>query len=366
MDIVHAGIAAGQRELLRLIVEADGSDEWMDDGARDLAHWISMRYGISGWKARRWIAAAHALERLPEISRALECGTLSLDKVVELTRFATPETEADLVTWATRVSGSWIRRRADLMERQVLAEAQQAIAERSVRWWYMGQRFHLELDAPRSDGPRILKQLHREAEAIPVMPGEEGSPARLADAAVALLTSTSDGARQQATVLITARLDDLVSGENACSMEGEAIHPETARRYACHSRFQLLLQDDRGEPLKLGRLRRDPSPSMRRLVFERDRCCTFPGCGTGRYLEIHHVDWWGRGGTTDIERLAALCSFHHQLPHERGWRMVRTEHGGEVRWYRPDGTRYRAGPAPPSGELEEPSDAYGVDFADTG
>ena len=30
-----------------------------------MAHWLKMRYGISDWKARRWIAAAHALESLP-------------------------------------------------------------------------------------------------------------------------------------------------------------------------------------------------------------------------------------------------------------------------------------------------------------
>jgi Domain of unknown function (DUF222) len=58
--------------------------------ARDLAHFLAMRYGISEWKARRWIAAAHALEPLPKISEAFASGALGIDKVVELTRFATP------------------------------------------------------------------------------------------------------------------------------------------------------------------------------------------------------------------------------------------------------------------------------------
>src|SRR5947199_1738617 len=104
------------------------------------------------------------------------------------------------------------------MERQVLAEAQDAIAQRSVRFWYAGPGFHLELDAPKADGARILKQLQQAANRIPVMPGEEGSQARLADAAVALLTSTADGAPHQATHLITAKLDDLVSGKNSHSI----------------------------------------------------------------------------------------------------------------------------------------------------
>jgi hypothetical protein len=47
-----------------------------------MAHWVSMRYGISYWKASRWIAASHALEKLPGISDAFAGGALSIDKVV--------------------------------------------------------------------------------------------------------------------------------------------------------------------------------------------------------------------------------------------------------------------------------------------
>jgi hypothetical protein len=53
-----------------------------------MAHWLAMRQGISQWKARRWIAAAHALEHLTDLARALSSGELGIDKVVELTRFA--------------------------------------------------------------------------------------------------------------------------------------------------------------------------------------------------------------------------------------------------------------------------------------
>jgi hypothetical protein len=45
-----------------------------------------------------WIVAGHALERLPLVSEALTGGRLSLDKVVELARFATAETEARLIS----------------------------------------------------------------------------------------------------------------------------------------------------------------------------------------------------------------------------------------------------------------------------
>jgi Domain of unknown function (DUF222) len=94
IDAVHRRISDAQRELFSLIAEVDGCEAWRGTGARDMAHWLSMRYGISHWKAQRWIAAAHALPDLPRISEAFASGVLGIDKVVELTRFATPETEA--------------------------------------------------------------------------------------------------------------------------------------------------------------------------------------------------------------------------------------------------------------------------------
>src|SRR5262245_28748807 len=56
MDAEHARIAAAQRRMLELIARADRRKSWVDVGARDTAHWLSMRYGISYWKAQRWIA----------------------------------------------------------------------------------------------------------------------------------------------------------------------------------------------------------------------------------------------------------------------------------------------------------------------
>jgi hypothetical protein len=53
--------------------------------------------------------------------------------------------------------------------------------------------------------------------------------------------------------------------------------------------------------------------------------------------------WWERGGRTDLDNLVLICFFHHRLVHEYGW-SIRREADGEVRWFHPNGMRYRAGP----------------------
>jgi hypothetical protein len=53
MDAVHRRIRGSQVELFGLIAQLDRCEGWRDEGARDMAHWLWMRYGMSDWKARR-------------------------------------------------------------------------------------------------------------------------------------------------------------------------------------------------------------------------------------------------------------------------------------------------------------------------
>jgi hypothetical protein len=86
---------------------------------------------------------------------------------------------------------------------------------------------------------------------------------------------------------------------------------------------------------------------MRQLRY-RDQECRFPGCGARRFTQAHHIVWWEHGGSTDLQNLVLVCTFHHKLVHEYGWELGR-DAGGTVAWFRPDGGRYRAGPGPPAG-----------------
>ena len=122
----------------------------------------------------------------------------------------------------------------------------------------------------------------------------------------------------------------------------------TARRLACDARIETVLTGPSGWVKGLGRSSRDPSPQMVRALKRRDGGCRFPGCGTRAFTHPHHVRWWSAEGPTDMDNLVLLCSFHHKCVHELGWSLT-LKPDNTVRFYRPDGRRYRAGPGPPAG-----------------
>jgi uncharacterized protein DUF222/HNH endonuclease len=354
LDALHVRVSGAQRRLFTLIAEADRREAWRDAGARDMAHWLSIRYGISWWKADRWIRAAHALEGLPRIAEAFSSGDLCIDKVVELTRFATAETEPRLIRWAMGVSGACIRRRADLASRSCSEEALDAEQARFLSWWYCDsdRRLGLQAELPASQGAVVVRALERMAETVPVMPGEEEAcytEARRADALVALCSAriAADPDPDRATVVVHATMEALVAGERSCEVEGGGmIGPEAARRLLCTARVQPVIEDGAGDPVHVGRLFRGPPAWMMRQLRYRDRECRFPGCGARRFTQAHHVVWWEQSGPTDLDNLVLVCTFHHKLVHEYGW-SVRRQREGSVDWFRSDGRWYHPGPAPP-------------------
>ena len=130
----------------------------------------------------------------PSHVRALASGELHVDKAVELTRFATPETESRLLVWAGGVSCGAIRRKADVVARRLSGEAEEAERSRFLSWWTFdeGRRFGLEAELPSAHGVVVAKVLDRLADGLPVMPeerGQAGAAARRADALVAMCSS---------------------------------------------------------------------------------------------------------------------------------------------------------------------------------
>jgi hypothetical protein len=336
-----------QRDALQLIAALDRRETWIDQGARDMAHWLWMTHGMSDWKARRWIAAAHALAELPQTAEALSSGELSVDKIVELARFATPASEDHLIEWAREVSPARIRHEADLRRRVEPEAAAEGDALRSVRWRFFDEdrRFELYADLPAAHGAVVSRAIEREVAKVPEMHDEHGcADARRADALVALCSARLSADPDRATVVVHTRMGDRSGGSTGAAIEnGGIVDPTIVERLLCDARVQVVAEDAAGRTIGIGRIRRIVPGWLARQVRYRDKGCRFSGCGTTAFTEAHHVVFWRNGGRTDLDNLVLICSFHHKLVHEYGWR-IEGDAEGELRWYRGDGTRYRAGP----------------------
>jgi hypothetical protein len=111
---------------------------------------------------------------------------------------------------------------------------------------------------------------------------------------------------------------------------------DTVRRLACDGSVITVVDAADGTPLDVGRKQRTVSTPLKRALYSRDRGCTFPGCQRKRYLDAHHLEHWANGGETSLDNLTLLCTHHHRLLHEGGFRVER-EQGGALRFQRADG-----------------------------
>ena len=117
------------------------------------------------------------------------------------------------------------------------------------------------------------------------------------------------------------------------TLTGEVLPPSVVRRLACDGGIIPAVLGSRGEILDLGRSVRWFTPGQKKALWLRDRGCTFPGCTMPpQWTDAHHVDWWSRGGGTDVSNGALLCERHHTHVHTHG--LTATIDATGVTWHR--------------------------------
>jgi Domain of unknown function (DUF222)/HNH endonuclease len=343
-------ISRAQHRLLRILTELDRRGIWHDAGAHDMAHWVGNAFGLSRYRAARWLDAGRSLQELPRIAEAFEQGDLSVYKVEELARFATPEEEDAILEWAKEEPSGAIKAEADRRRGNDAEEAATFEERRWLGWRYgdEGRAFYLQAGLPSADGAIVAEALDDLIREIPSMP-DEGTErligARRADALVTLCSTRLGHADpDRAGVVVHAQLETLLDAEAIGTTADGAVVPAPAvQRLLCNGTVRTLIEDASGSVVGSIKAARDPSPGMMRQLRYRDGTCRFPNCHLRRFTQAHHVEWWSRGGRTELRNLILVCTFHHKLVHERGWGVKRRDDGA-VHWFRPDGTRYRAGP----------------------
>jgi len=339
-------INAATYELLVLIREFDERAGWLKWGLKNCAEWLAWRCDVSMTTALEKVRVAHALKTLPGISGAFSPGELSYSKVRALTRVANRGNEDDLLVFALRSTAAHVAERCRELRcgsEDSIDSAARAYAKRSLRIRRDLNRHTVTVtvELPLDTGELVEKALDKardgEVMAIPDLADTSWST-RQADAFVNLmgsyLSDDNNGTHGNDNYLVTVHVDQsaLAGGEGRSAMPIDSV-----KRLCCDSHAVVITEDDKGEPLSIGRKSRTVPTAMQRALRARDiNCCTFPGCSNRRYLHCHHVKHWSNGGETSLDNLMLLCTRHHTLVHEGGFRI---EKDFQDRWtyLRPDG-----------------------------
>src|SRR5674476_908699 len=255
---------------------------------------IAARLGTTRAGGESKVLTASSLERLPEVSDALERGDIDhlkarviCDEVLPLDDAEAHRVAAAVLLRASVLTGPQLRSRIRRME---LAQNPAAAEERHRA--AVADRF-VDLQ-PARDGMAWLNAY---------LPADQG---------VAVYTS------------LTALAD--------------AAAPDDPRPVAAR--------------------RADALVDLVTRVVDRDRTCTFPGCRVpAARCDIDHIEPFDPARPPDQQtrapNLQALCRHHHLLKTHGGWRVVRDDDAGTTEWSAPTGHGYARAP----GEVGAPERA---------
>jgi hypothetical protein len=252
-------------KFLQLIAEFDNREGWADNATHSCAHWLNWKCGIDIGAAREKVRVAHALEKLPKLSAAMEKGQISYSKARAITRIACPDTEDYLLMIALHGTADHVERLVrhfrNYKEAEALFRGERQQAERELNFRYdetgalvirarlpaeAGALFMKALDvaiddlADSSAHPEAFKDFGlvtkevADIKKIPFSVRRADALALLAESFLAHGAAAMNGGdKHQVVVHVDAEtLRDRTAGR--CELDdGPSIAAETARRVRC-------------------------------------------------------------------------------------------------------------------------------------
>jgi hypothetical protein len=334
--------------------EAQRAGDHLIGGNISAASWISQICGMSVPSANDRLCVGEQLESLPMVAEALSKGEISYqsasvichqrDKLGEKSELLNEEQWLGFARKHTIKDLNWI---ADHFRYAVDPEGFERDTEESYDKRFldiseMNGMFHISGVLDREAGAALKSAI----DGVSKRRGQDDSRTpkqRRVDALTEIVHHAMDegklpqhnGVRPHVTV--TTTLEGLKGELGAAASElepGIAISSKTVQRLACDGTLSRVLKAD-SLPIDVGRATRAISPAQRRALKAHYRGCCGPGCDRPiNWTTPHHIEFWSRGGPTDLPKLLPLCYYHHRLVHEGGWQVVKV--GEEVRFIPPD------------------------------
>ncbi len=375
---MSAHIDAAMHRLLTAIREFDSASGWYVQGALSCAHWLAWRVGWDLRTARERVRVARKLAELPLVDEQLRLGAMLYSQARAILRVATAEKEAVWVEYAKRMPASQLDTlcrsygnvQADDQARGAEAGAMAGaragaeVAAQVAALCTVTRRsldngiMNFEVVLPSDEAAIVWAALNAAIDSAraELTPAEstpaEHLPAKppavkvttsadrgrhRADTFVNMIQERVRGNRPQRTpieIIITvphAGLHGSAEPSDLAMMaDGDVIAAATARRLCCDAGMVVAQVDvdAQGVPLSIRRKTRTILAAIKCALLLRDRTCRFPGCTHSRYVDGHHITHWANGGETALSNIMLLCSAHHTLLHQGGYRVEANSAGG--------------------------------------
>lgn len=402
-------MSAGECHLISLIGELDRREAWGVYGIRSCAHWLNWRLGTSLGAAREQVRVSRALFNMPHVRERFFRGEISYSKVRAITRVTDPLLEDTLLEFASYTTASQLE---NIVRRYRAAAPEEGIEamERSSRRYFRSYddedgmvvirarltredagivlaaiesaRQTLFFDRGRgpnstNDDPTQTCSSAVGAETEPVGPREprehEVCDADALVFACESLVANGITPGHSGGVGVFVHVDAGVlkdEGSSGCSYvkaggTARSISSHSAMRLGCSAAVTEVVPTADGSLRETGTTRHIPK-RMREEVLSRDEGCRWPGCTMTRFVDLHHVVYFSRGGKSTADNLVSTCRFHHRLVHEGGYRLEMPS-PGEVVVYDQEGRLISSPRAPihPKGPgIEERNGQVGLSIDD--
>jgi len=334
------------------------------EGATSVVAWMRNNCNMSGTSAADRLCVGKELASLPRVAEALESGEIGYQSTAVLCHLRDQlEDKRDLFNEDEMLD---IARRHTVAELRLLCRYARYAADpdgfcRDEEESFERRRLHISAMA---DGMHLIDGLldpvggaavrtALEALATSGAQDDRKHSQRMADALVELTHHALDSGRLPSQrgvkphVSLTTSLEALKGELGAPAVDMEFSLPVSGRtleRFACDCSMSRVLMAE-SQVIDVGRATRIVSGPARRALRARDKGCRFPGCDRpSSWTSAHHVEFWGRGGKTNVPDLVSVCYFHHRLVHEGGWQVVKVER--EFRFVPPERTWSRRARGP--------------------
>ncbi len=347
--IVQLGTERGahERELCHWLVAAERLEVHRRTGYASLREYVERVVGLNGRQTEERLRVGHVLVGLPLLDSALRSGQLCWSVVRELSRVAIQETEEAWIGWAKG-------RRSREVEQAVVAlrrgdrpedRPDPSLIKHRLRFEVRAETMALFRDlqaAVRRDlgGPvdddMLLYEIARRALGGPRDEGRASYQIAVTTCECCGRASIDAGGESYAVENSVAEMA-ACDGQQVGSVDGgrhghQQPGPEQGR-YQEGRRQQAGPLVGAGPPASTAsasapgvsptappsrehRATQTIPPATRRKVMRRHhKRCAVPGCQNHVFVDLHHLDPLGEGGSHDPDRLIALCGAHHRATH---------------------------------------------------